>query len=738
MSASASVDEFPDLPPAMRDAKRWLTWKGVADRKGGKPRKVPFYADGEPRSGRLDTPEDVARLVSLDDALAQVRQGRCTGLGFALGSDGNGGSWQGVDLDDVAEHPALRLLVEDGLPGYSESSPSGRGVHAIGYGRSFAALGPNASGVEAYAGARFLTVTGESASLADLCDLAPFVEQVLTPLHAQGRSSGARTSAEPPPVEPHPALMDELRSALATWDADDYGDWIRAGHALRALGDAGRELWTAWASRSAKFDPDETEARWHGFRPDHTGYAAIFAEAQRRGWRNPRASAAQAPPASDPDEVRSPEFSDEALALAFAAEHAERLRYVAMWGAWQHWNGRRWATDESMLAFDLARTICREAAARCDNKPSIAKGVASAKTVAAVVTLARADRRLAADVDQWDRDLYALNTPDGVVDLRTGYTRPHDPRDYLTKITAVGPGGDCPRWLAFLAQITGGDRELQDFLQRAAGYGLCGDPREDIILFGHGSGLNGKSVFVDTLGWVLGDYHTAAPSEVFTASNTDKHPTELARLRAARLVTSSEIEPGKRWAESRIKSLTGGDVIVARFLHRDFFEYRPQFTLLIIGNSKPSLRSVDVAIRRRLLLIPFSQTIPASERDNGLRAKLRAEAGGILRWMIEGCLLWQHHGLAPPPCVREATDAYLDAEDTVGRWIDARCEVSPSAFTTSKALWSSYKLWAEDEGEYVGSAKRLGEALNARGLVPAKERGDRGFRGLKLTGARPS
>ena len=262
------------------------------------------------------------------------------------------------------------------------------------------------------------------------------------------------------------------------------------------------------------------------------------------------------------------------------------------------------------------RAICREAAAECD-KPNVSKILASGKTVAAVDRLAKADRRLAATTDQWDADLWLLNTPGGTIDLRTGELRAHDPADYCTHMTTVAPGGECPDWHKFLKRVTGDDIELQSFLQRVAGYALTGSTTEHALFFLFGTGANGKSVFLSTIAGILADYHRTAPIETFTASSIDHHPTDLAGLRGARLVTATETEEGRRWAEARIKALTGGDQIAARFMRQDYFEFVPQFKLVIAGNHKPGLRSVDEAIRRRLNLIPFTVTIPAEGSRHG-------------------------------------------------------------------------------------------------------------------------
>ncbi len=315
----------------------------------------------------------------------------------------------------------------------------------------------------------------------------------------------------------------------------------------------------------------------------------------------------------------------------------------------------------------------------------------------------------------------ALNTPDGVVDLRTGKIRPHRASDYFTKLAAVGPGNaDCPRWKAHLRRILNDDPDLISYLQRVLGYALTGSTREHALFFGYGTGANGKGVTVNTAAGILGDYAQTAAVETFTASHTDRHTTELAALRGARLVTVAETEEGRRWAESRIKTLTGGDTIRARFMRQDDFEFQPQFKLLISGNHKPGLRSVDEAIRRRFHLIPFVVTIPPDERDPDLAEKLKPEWPAILAWMVAGCLAWQRDRLNPPAAVRDATSAYLDAQDALAAWLEECCEQEPFAFETRAALFNSWSAWATAAGEHVGTRARFLDALEARGFEPAR------------------
>ena len=352
--------------------------------------------------------------------------------------------------------------------------------------------------------------------------------------------------------------------------------------------------------------------------------------------------------------------------------------------------------------------------------------------------LARADRRIAATIDQWDADPWLMNTPDGIVDLKTGSVRPHRAEDFITKITAVGPGGACERFLAFLDRIAGGDHELVAYLARVFGYGLTGLTREHALFFGYGTGANGKSVLLSTIAGILGEYHRTAPVETFTASNGERHPTDLAGLRGAQLVTATETEEGRRWAEARIKQLTGGDTVSARFMRQDFFEYRPAFKLFIAGNHRPSLRSVDEAIRRRFHPIPFAVTIPAEERDGELTEKLKAEWPGILAWLIDGCLEWHTEGLRPPQAVLEATDAYLTAEDSITSWLDERCERKSGAWASLASLFGSWAPWAIAAGEPTGTQKRFGDALENRGFARHKRNSGQGFFGLRLRQEEPS
>jgi putative DNA primase/helicase len=269
------------------------------------------------------------------------------------------------------------------------------------------------------------------------------------------------------------------------------------------------------------------------------------------------------------------------------------------------------------------------------------------------------------------------------------------------------------------------------FLQRAFGYSLTGDTGEQSLFFLYGSGGNGKTVFVETLAALMGEFHTATRIDTLSQRQGGGIPNDIAALAGARVVTVSETPEGSRLNESLIKDLTGGDTISARFLRREFFDFRPQFKLWIRGNHKPQIRGTDDGIWRRVMLVPFTQTIPESERDPALTEKLQAELPGILRWAVEGCIAWQRDGLNPPESMRLALSEYRQEMDLLGAFIEECAVVSPDAYAPATPLYKAYQQWAEDNGHHAVTATRFGLAMAERGFAKEKV-GTIRWRGLGL------
>ena len=522
-----------------------------------------------------------------------------------------------------------------------------------------------------------------------------------------------RPSAPPPGGWPPPtraAVEDALRHVPNT---HDWHGWFRIGAAIwDALGDDGAELFYAWSAQSPKHDPAETRRKWESFRtsPPEVTVGTLFWEARQNGWKpaiQRRAAKVSAPQtlSAAPSAPLDLELSEDGVARMFEAQHADTLRHVEDTGQWLRWTGACWQAAPRGQAFTFARNLIHRLNREAAHKIKISTGRAA--FCGGVETFAKRGP-LAIQAAELDRDPWLLATPGGTVDLRTGTLRPAERGDYITKCTAVAPaapGTPAPTWQRFLAEATGHDAELIAYLQRWAGYCLTGVTQEHALLFVYGPGGNGKTVFVNTLTGVAGNYATVAPMDTFTTSYGDRHPTDLAMLRGARLVTASETEEGRAWAESRIKQLTGGEPITARFMRQDFFTFTPTFKLTLIGNHKPVLRNVDDAARRRFNIVPF--TYKPETPDPLLAEKLRAEWPAILRWMLDGCLAWQRHGLRQPEAVRAATADYFAAQDVFGAWAAERLIFGPDLSERPGTLLADFNAWATRNGEGQRSRNAL-------------------------------
>jgi putative DNA primase/helicase len=299
---------------------------------------------------------------------------------------------------------------------------------------------------------------------------------------------------------------------------------------------------------------------------------------------------------------------------------------------------------------------------------------------------------------------------------------PHDRNALHTKLAAVhhDATATCPTWLWFLDWAMQGDQELVAFLKRAVGYSLTGTVSEQVLFFLHGAGENGKSTFLNVLQELLGEYGAAAESELLLATDHARHPTGLADLMGRRFVVAQELEDGRRLAEALVKQLTGGDVIKARRMRQDFFQFWPTHKLWMAANHKPGVRGTDHAIWRRIRLIPFLATVAPGQRDERLPDKLRAELPGILNWAIEGCLEWQHGGLQAPAAVIEATSSYRQEQDHVGRFLADCCELGDDRSVAAKDLRTAYETWCDENGERPWSAKAIGAQLTDRGCESMK------------------
>lgn len=557
--------------------------------------------------------------------------------------------------------------------------------------------------------------------------------------------------------------VDKIRAAVAlipntneTHPGRD--DYLRLGYAIKAgcgpdHEDEALEIFQAWAAKwegndsFAGNDPAEVERDFHKMVPPFEVGANFVYDAARPYGFSLAAEEFDAdlePGDETPQQAAKHEtpldFTDAALAQEMAERHAHELRYCDALGGWLVWDGRKWVADKGARAMQIAARVALRAGNRAmrsiesiNKAEKVANRLHSNAGKNAIVGYASSSPEFVAAADAFDVDRMLVNTESGIVDLTTGAIRPADPDALMMKCCASTVGTGTPkRWLQFLDETTGGDAGMIAYLQRLAGYCLTGRIDEQALVFIYGTGGNGKGVYLGTIQRILGDYATTAPMETFTASRNEQHPTGLAKMAGARLVSAQETDEGRRWDEPKIKSLTGGDRIAARFMGRDFFEFDPQFKLVIAGNHKPEIRNLDAAIRRRMHLVPFTRTV--AKPDTQLADKLRAEWPQILAWMIEGALLWQEHGLNPPEAVVSATQEYFDEEDSVGQWVQQRVDAAPDVLTPVGELFEDWSQWCGENGEVRGTNRRLADALVKHGYVRARRSTDgvRCLRGLRL------
>lgn len=442
------------------------------------------------------------------------------------------------------------------------------------------------------------------------------------------------------------------------------------------------------------------------------------------------------PPYEDENVEPLPErFSEDHLAAHWVKRHGKNWRYIAQWDKWYRWSGSHWQEERKKGPIELARNITREALMWPGLTPAARLRVNSAKTAHALLTFVRSDPAIAEVPETFDANPHLLGVPNGQIDLSICKYVEGQREAYITKQCAVAPVNQAPqRFISFLHQITDGNTDLINYLQRFAGYCLSGDTSEHALAFLYGTGANGKTTFVQCLLGVLDRYALTAPIETFAETKSERHSTELARLRGARLVATEETGTGTRWNEARIKTLTGGNRISAHFMRQDDFEFQPEFKLLIAGNHKPSMRSVDEAMKRRMHIVPFTVTIPEEDRDPHLKDKLREEWPQILHWMIEGHAAWKDYRLSPPEDIRNATEKYLISNDTLGAWLDDRCEREGS--TEGKVLYADYVHWCDEQGETPWKRRGWSDAMIDRGFKDFIRRLGgptvRGFDGISL------
>jgi len=425
-------------------------------------------------------------------------------------------------------------------------------------------------------------------------------------------------------------------------------------------------------------------------------------------------------------QLRSFHNTDAGNAQAFELLHGNRFRYDHDRCKWLVWNGRFWERDRDdeadRAAVDTARARLAAAAiadGASEDDISWALESESVSRRQAMLRSAQSVRSLATTTADFDRDPLLLTVNNGTLNLATGKLRQFRPDDLITRSADVSfqPTARAPRWQQFLIEVFDDDREVIQFVQRAVGYSLTGDTREQCLFILWGGGANGKSTFLETIIRLLGTHAVTTPfSTVMVQRNPGSPRNDLAALHGARLVKASEAEHHSTFAESIVKEVTGGDTITARFLFKEHFSYKPTFKLWLATNHRPEIHGTDDAIWRRIRLIPFTRQFSGANKDAGLREKLERELSGIMAWAVQGCLDWQKHGLKSARIVESATLEYRQESDQVGRFIKDRCELRQNCQTPARELYDGFVRWCSVCNEKPLATNRFAVKLEERGL----------------------
>lgn len=437
-------------------------------------------------------------------------------------------------------------------------------------------------------------------------------------------------------------------------------------------------------------------------------------------------------PAGQLDGQRDDEHLTElGYALRFVRRHGGKVRFVVPWNRWLIWDGKRWVPDTDGYVFRCMKVIAREVHTRLIrgggyDKDTLraAKRAESSSGIKGALVLASTETEIAIVPGQLDAHPYLLNCRNGIVDLRTGELRGHDPALLLTKMTggAYVPGADGPVFAKFFERIQP-DQGMRQFIGRLLGLSLEGKVTAHILPVFYGDGANGKSTLVDAVMNALGDYADATDPDLLRARTFDAHPTGVADLFGLRLALVHESDAGHRLAEGTVKRLTGGDKLKARRMREDFWSFDPSHTFVMLTNHKPKVGGTDEGIWRRLRLIPFEVVIPAAERDEDLGARLADEADAVLTWLVEGYRDWAANGLGEPKQVVEATQGWRAESDALGRFLAEMCLQGPPFSVRSGQLFAAWEKWCAAEREDSGSLRSFGDAMKLKGFENHRSNG---------------
>lgn len=744
---------FNEIPAELKALPQWIVWK--EEEKEGRYTKVPYQVDGE-----MAQANNRRTWSTFATAVKFYLQGDYNGIGFVFSRQDN---YIGIDIDDCVIDGKPNSFANDiieAFDSYTEFSPSGKGIHIIIKGNvPQGLLGTGRKnterGLEIYSHTRYFTFTGNRENSNEVYDrteeLAEVFERYFDDSDLQGRINLADFE------------KDEIKlSNDALWERmfrSQKGDEIRSLHNGNLITDAqGRPDHSAtdlalcnylafWTGKSAtRMDAMFRETallrdKWDviHFRETNETYGERTIAEAITSTTSTVLDQQQYDDFSfdfhNGEEVEKPKkkfrLTELGNAERIAYEYGHTIKYVGDMG-WLIWDGKRWRVDTKKEIERITAKVLRGLYKSDDEMETKWARMCERRNVRMnsikdLMPLVPAER------DDFDNHKYLLNVENGIIDLKKGVLKPHDRDLNLTKIVNVeyDEKATCPNWMTFLDQIFLSDKDLIEYMQRLIGYSLTGAISEQGMYFLVGGGSNGKSVFINTIKKMMGDYGVQTNSETFIKRKGEGANNDIARLNGSRFVSAVESEAGEQLQESLVKTITGGEPILARFLRQEFFEFIPEFKVFFTTNHKPVIGGIDDGIWRRVKIIPFNLSLKPHERDKKLEEKLSLEMPGILNWAIEGCLKWQQSGLKEPQVVKRETGAYKEDMDILGPFLAENCYTdepkNEAIQIEAKDLYNSYTSWCMNSGERTLGNRAFYRMLETKGFGKTRGTGNKMF-----------
>jgi len=735
---------YDNVPQELKNLKHWCCFK--LQKRGEKLTKIPIDAN----TGNPGKSNDESTWSDFDTALNAINKFRCNGIGIYFKYP-----YFGIDIDDVPtdikryknndhENNIVSEFIEM-MGSYAEISVSGNGIHIISKG-ILPEGGRRKGKVEMYSEGRFFVVSdniiGSYTNISDDSDYGK-----INFLHSKYINSGD-VSVKNIPSDSLPgsdlSVEEIIRIASNSKNGMRFevllnGDWSQFYTSQSEADMAFANDLAFWSNRDFNkmdsiFRSSSLYRDKYDRKQNNSTYGAETLNKAINDCMNvftPRERDEEFNLYLLDDNVKKItkkyfSYDDTGNAQRFENNYGDAVRYSYIRKGWYYYNGKRWAIDQEGKIKSLAdKTIEKMKdetvyVPKDGNEEMMKKAFdkhvkATRSSRGKTSMLKETEHLLSIKPEEFDSDKNLFNVQNGYLDLTTGILKDHDKSKFFTKISNVEytDKSDCPMWMDFLDTIFDGDKSLINYIQRAVGYSLSGSTEEQIMFILHGNGRNGKSVFLDIITEIFGNYSiNIQPQTIMVKQQTSGANSDIARLSGARFVTSTEPNDGVRFDEGLVKQLTGGDKVTARFLYGDEFDFNPEFKLWMATNHKPIIRGTDDGIWRRLAIIPFTVQIPLDKVDKRLTSKLKREMKAILNWISEGYLLWRESGLQEPECIKLQRGEYRKEMDVTECFVDDCCVRKSGEREKSSDLYRVYASWAKENNQHIMSSTRFGKELS--------------------------